>query len=544
MSFETPISNLQRINFDIEGKAAKLEFVGNQVIVYINHKKITLTVDPDWHSVYAIENYLNQNKEKIKNLLNQHQLIEDAYKGKSVRLMGSGRFEYLTNRGEYKETSLEKEREILRKKVRQQGEKSKWAEKLAKIEKAIGEINVKKPTRQRPEKNHSFHKPTANQIEATPKFSERPISKTDLHISKQYPVTEIKEKHRRAVRNKTKKKVKEEVFIGTGSPKKSFSPRKIFEEVKLYKSLAHDTKQFLGPLDVLQVPVKIDFDETWVPLFYNKDNGSRWVPEGETKVVKVKTEKGTSTEKLVKGKKLAYQKPSRKEYQTPQQTFYCHYTEGLKIKSKDSFFDEGRLDEEKFLEAATFSFYQTLQAQKASGATHILWDATAIENSLKNLSKGDPSYRDKEKLNALRYKLANAFKNQFERKDFKNLTLHLCLSKGKGEVQNYNALVSAFSSLSNHASDRIMVYRNTDMPVLAQELAEKAGKGKVSMVQLVKGKSLGGDWLKHPDLDNLHCRSSSAATVACLLDKGIGPQSNTRDMVKRIEKLGGTVVEL
>ena len=553
--FVTPESSLKEINFKINDHRANVEVKGNLAFVYIDHKKITLRVQSN--SLSNIENYLNSNKEKIIHLLRQHELIEGVYNQKNILLLDGGRFQYFTDKGQLKTTTLQEEYVRLEKKA-SSGFETKWNEKLERIREALRETKIIDREKSKP--IHSTAKASFEWIEQDPKYSDLPLKVDHVPVRRDFPLQEINENHRRTVRTKTKRRMDTRVIKSSGllfGPKKR-QVEKTLEEVRLYhpsESQEPQRKTLLEDFEILQVPIKMDFDQTWTPLYYNKKDGTQWYPEQITRVDKVRWDKGSREKKLFPGKKLSYHKPSISEYRPPKNSFYCHYASPLQAaETKRYFFEDGHFDEERYLEDAGALFYSALSAQKESGAKEILWNSFGMESSLRMLPKKESNYRESGKMGELRYKLALKFREQFENPKFKDLQLHLCLSTGKGwnikkswrreAIENHNAFVSAFSSASPNIRKRVTFHQNTDMPVLAQELAEKRGEGKVSMIQQANPHTLGNNWLENPALDNLHCRSSSAATIACVLDQGIGKKARTENLKERIEKFGGRIVVL
>jgi|LakMenEpi03Aug12_release.lakeMendotaPanAssembly.Ray.scaffolds.fasta_scaffold24933_8 hypothetical protein len=513
--------NLQKINFQIENESAYAEVQGKCAYVYIGRKKITLMVGSGPQAMDRIETYLHRHKDRIEALLKQHSIIESVYHHrKQITLLEGGRFQYFSPRdNKLVTTSLREEYTRLQEKLRENGQVAKWQKKAEKIKKAIEVLGGSKKLL----KASSQDKVIVSS-ENNFKFSHTMIRPTELKTDTSFAISNPSDKYLNTVKKKTRKRMRE--------------PHSL-KEVKLYKGtkIEFKDKALLQPNEILEVPIKIDFNHTWTPLFYSKKEGSLWAPEEPIKV-----RKKNPKDALSPGKKLAYQTPLLTEYQKPQNTFFCHYVPNV---LESPYFRERRFDENKYLDSLGVFFLQALKAQKASGADQILWNPLGMGAALKGLAERDAKYRDSKALAELKYKIALKFREQFEQPEFKRLQLHLCIPTGEGlndqlqaeAIANYNAFILAFTSADSKIRQRLTIHRNTDIAMLAQNLAEKLGSGKVSMIYETSPHSLENDWLKHPVKENVHCRSSLAASVASYLDR-------SNNIEKRIYSEGGKIVEI
>lgn len=566
--------HLQKINFALHGETALAEIKGDKAFVYIAHKKITLSIDQKERSLSAVEKYLNRNKNKIVQLVQQHNIIERAFNSeKKIILLDEGRFHYSRKNSTVKNTTMEQEYELLQQKINDHEhspKRKKWEKKLALIGQAIEEMKAfqhlkpaaKESALQQFEEGEeralsSSRKEIPNEFH----YSYKPLEIKGIDFVSESPIKTIPAKHIRAVRKRTHKRMKNRVS--------TYGIKKTLKKVKLYRSppsleTERSKAQLMNTFEVLQVPISMDFDKDWGHLYYGKKSHSRWVQSVAPKVKKVKTADWLSgnREKVAPTHKLMAKKPSEK-HQLPERTFFCHYTPTLNIVGRAGHRDdysyyfsrEGRFEEDRYLQDMELIFYHALLAQKASGAQHIVWNAFGMEADLRHLSKRDARYSDDVKMAELKYKIASRFREQYEREEFGNLQLHLCLSTGKGTnlketmrkeaIENHNAFVSAFSTASSKVKKRVTIHQNADMAVLAQDLAEKQGSRKVSMIYAANTDSIGDNWSKKPTQDNVHCRSTAAASVAYFLDDGLKPKKTHEvgELSKRIRKYGGEIIE-
>lgn len=576
--------HVQKLTFAIQGEAASVEIKGKTAWVFIAHKKITLSIDQTEKekALSEIEDYLNDNKEKIVNLIQQHNILEKAFSSnKKIILLDGGRFHYSKKNSTTKNTTIEQECDLLEQKIRDHQESPKrvqWEVKLELLKQAIHEMEAFKHLK--PEaKESSLSKfkdkgkkyPNSSESNGLENFtySYKPLPIEDIDHVAESPLKIIPEKHLRVVRKRTHKKMKDKIDT-LGIPRDRYFFEKTFKKVRFYslppsfKSEKSKT-QLMSRFEVLQVPISMDFDHEWGHLYYNKDDHSRWVQSATPKARKERMADwipGPNKEKLTPTHKLNAQKPSFKKHQSPQKTFFCHYTPALNIVGKaghhddyaDYFSSSGQFDEDKYLEDMGLIFHHALLAQLASGVEHIVWHPFGMEADLRHLSKRDRRYEDPQEMTDLKYKIAYKFREQFEREEFNNLQLHLCLSTGrepnlketlrKEAVDNHNAFVSVFSNAPSKVKTRVSLHQNADRPVLAQDLAERYGKNKVSMINATNTELLGDNWSTKPTQDNIHCRSVAAASVACLLDAGLRVKARISDeLALRIEEYGGKVIE-
>lgn len=230
------LSAPQQINFTIHGKTALAEIQGNEAFVYVCHKKITLKINnQDQNSLSKVEEYLNKNKEKILNLLRQHDLIENVCRDhKTTTLLDGGRFQYYSDKdSKQKSTTVEKEYERLQKKIQggTEGPKLKWKEKLTLVKRVMEEIKFctgLKPAVFKPETQKSFDQPATlrsslAKLEPDLKYSWKPLTAKDMRFAYDAEMSgEVNEDHIRAVRKKTKKRMSNLVY-GLGKPMTAFS---------------------------------------------------------------------------------------------------------------------------------------------------------------------------------------------------------------------------------------------------------------------------------------------------------------------------------
>lgn len=196
------------------------------------------------------------------------------------------------------------------------------------------------------------------------------------------------------------------------------------------------------------------------------------------------------------------------------------------------------LDEGKYLEGMKGIVDRMLTAQEDNGVTDTVLFPFGMGAFLRNLSVGDSSYGDPEKMYRLRYKLASAFLEKLQ--EYPHLTPHLCLpvdfnGDRHSELNlNYSAFIEALKDINDsELDDRLILHINSDATAVAQSIANEKDetgepKYKVGLWNGSNKNMVGHYWYDDGARlaieENLFRRSTMAGIIACYLNRGMPRQ--------------------
>lgn len=200
----------------------------------------------------------------------------------------------------------------------------------------------------------------------------------------------------------------------------------------------------------------------------------------------------------------------------------------------------GRLDEQKYLADTRKIASNIFKAQQALGVTNSVWVPFGMGAFHSKLAELDATYRDKNKLFALKKAMAKEIISQLP----KGMNMHLCLPQPN---DNYDAFEAAIAELPKDDKQRIYLHINTDATRVAQNLSNRGIK--VSLVNAANRGLIGhhwyGDGARTAVDENLHRRAPLLAMISFLLNDGSEKRPRSpNELAKNVKRYGGQVFTL